>query len=370
MDGKRAAVLTALLIVILGGFFFLGRVTAPPDVSRSERRPLEKMPEFNMETVVSGTFMSKFEAYAADSFAFREMFRGIKAVSVFGLFLQTDKSGLYTGGSGDGKFERIDGDSAVQAAQKIEKVAETLTGANIYYSFVPDKSIYAGRKYPGFDPQEMKTLLGSLSGAGGLEFIDLTGLLTGADFYKTDLHWSQPRILGLAGEIAGAMGAAFGGDSGWREHSAGSFQGVFPGQLALPVKKTDELLYLSSDILEAAEVWFLDERTAELKPGAMYDPDALESEDSYSFFLGGPQPLIVINNRLAETERELFIFRDSFSSSLAPLLVPFYSRITLIDLRYLDSRMLPLLVDFPEGSDVLFLYSSQILNNSTTLLVR
>jgi hypothetical protein len=80
----------------------------------------------------------------------------------------------------------------------------------------------------------------------------------------------------------------------------------------------------------------------------------------------------VLENRAFSSEnppRTLYIFRDSFTSSLAPLLAASdaYGKIVLIDLRYIDSRVLDQFVTFEDGSDALFLYSAQILNNSTVL---
>ena len=65
--------------------------------------------------------------------------------------------------------------------------------------------------------------------------------------------------------------------------------------------------------------------------------------------------------------KKLYLFRDSFSSSLAPLLVGGYSEIYLIDIRYVMSDYLDLFLSFEEGQDILFLYSTEVLNNSTML---
>ena len=40
----------------------------------------------------------------------------------------------------------------------------------------------------------------------------------------------------------------------------------------------------------------------------------------------------------ADTEKELVIFRDSFGSSISPLLINYYSKITIIDNRYISSN--------------------------------
>ena len=70
-----------------------------------------------------------------------------------------------------------------------------------------------------------------------------------------------------------------------------------------------------------------------------------------------------IENPNAKTDKRLIIFRDSFGSSITPLLAEAYSEITLVDLRYINSRFLSSYVDF-ENSDVLFLYSTLILNSA------
>lgn len=43
-----------------------------------------------------------------------------------------------------------------------------------------------------------------------------------------------------------------------------------------------------------------------------------------------------------------------------------YSKITLIDTRYVSPKILKNLVDF-EGKDILFLYSTLVINNSIAL---
>lgn len=60
------------------------------------------------------------------------------------------------------------------------------------------------------------------------------------------------------------------------------------------------------------------------------------------------------------------VFRDSFGSSLVPLLVQDYAKVTLVDIRYVASDFVGQFVDF-HGQDVLFLYSTLVLNSSSTL---
>ena len=96
---------------------------------------------------------------------------------------------------------------------------------------------------------------------------------------------------------------------------------------------------------------------------AVYDMKKATGRDPYEMFLSGNQPVITIENPLNDSGKRLVIFRDSFGSSLAPLLIEAYSEIVLVDLRYISSDKLGEYVGF-EGADVLFLYSTTMLNNS------
>ena len=81
----------------------------------------------------------------------------------------------------------------------------------------------------------------------------------------------------------------------------------------------------------------------------------------YDFFLSGTRALLRIDNPNASTDEELIIFRDSFGSSLSPLLVEGYKSIYIVDIRYVMPDMLGMMIDF-EGKDVLMMYSALVLN--------
>ncbi|MDR3210046.1 MAG: hypothetical protein LBT36_05440, partial [Oscillospiraceae bacterium] len=282
--------------------------------------------------------------------------------------------GLYSGASGAGKFESVNEREYRLTAGKIRSVADTfLGGMDVYYAVVPDKSVFAGRYFPGFDPERAAAILAEE--LPGMTAIDLTSALVGEDFYKTDLHWDQTRLSGVLAALGGAIsGAPWRADAWFAEASlngtetVGEFSGVYPGQLALPMLP-DVMRYLAD--ADALQVQYMNPQTGAMEPGAVYDAALFASDDPYSFFLKGPQPLIFLTNPEADTARTLYVFRDSFTSSLEPLiaLCGAYREVVLVDLRYIDSRVLSQYVTFKANADALFLYSSQILNNSTILKV-
>ena len=134
------------------------------------------------------------------------------------------------------------------------------------------------------------------------------------------------------------------------------FYGVYYGQAALPMQP--ETMYLmQSDVIKNATVY----NHATGKETPVYDPAMLTDKDQYNIYLSGPQSLLTVTNPNATTDRELVIFRDSFGSSLAPLLLQSYKTVTLVDIRYIQPEMLSRFIEF-DNQDVLFMYSALVLN--------
>ena len=140
-------------------------------------------------------------------------------------------------------------------------------------------------------------------------------------------------------------------------NSYSDFRGAYYGQAALPIKP-DELVYLTNELLEGCKVFDYEYN----KYVPMYAEDKLGGVDSYDVYLHGARSLITIENPNATNGKELVIFRDSFGSSIAPLLAGAYSKITLVDIRYLSSGSLGRFITFSENCDVLFMYNTGTLN--------
>jgi hypothetical protein len=103
------------------------------------------------------------------------------------------------------------------------------------------------------------------------------------------------------------------------------------------------------------------------KTTTVYELDSLGKMDSYDVFLSGATPLVEITSN-SNSNKELIIFRDSFGSSISPLLIDYYRKITLIDNRYIHSSKYLEKVEF-NNQDVLFLYSTLIINSGDILKV-
>ena len=362
--GLKEILSAAVFTVLIGAIFALNLIMPSPDVLEAERRIPAKFPDLSLSSISSGSFMGRFEDYAADSFIFRDAFRSINSHLVFDIYMQRDMSGLYRSRSiGLGEFRRTDAHAFRQSAQRIHTAAQIFSGMdmNIYYSLIPDKSIYAENYMPGFDLGLAESILSDV--LGEYPYIRIADKIKASDFYKTDLHWDQAKIADVANHILTSMNAEY-GPAALSINTAGEFYGLYKGQLALPINP-DILSYTD---IPGVDTSYLNEKTLEFEPGPVYDFERLNGIDPYDTFLRGPQPIVVLENE-AMPRRELYLFRDSFGSSLAPLLAGSYSKVTLIDLRYINLLLLDMFIDFTPGSDILFIYGSQILNNPSIIQV-
>ena len=359
--GRLWALLPALVLTALAVFAWCKPAGKE---SVSERRSLTAFPEITGESLWSGRFMTEFENYAQDQFPLRDTFRaGKAAVSLYGL-RPKDNHAIYRYAGYEVQAEYpVDEASLDYAAGRFRYVYDTYLkdrGSKVYLSVIPDKNYFLGEA-SGHLVMDYETLTERIrENMDYAQYIDLFSRLEIEDYYKTDIHWRQEHLAPVARYLAEEMGVSLTGQY-TEKVGTENFHGVYYGQLALPVVG-EPLRYLWNESLDRCTVY--DYETGKEIP--MYDREACEGRDPYEMFLGGSKSLLTIENPAGDPDRELILFRDSFGSSLAPLLAEGYGKITLVDIRYLSPVMLGKLIDF-HGQDVLFLYCATVLNNSETI---
>ena len=357
------SVLVLCFILALSVFAW---VKPADDISMTERRELTKFPELNFNTLVSGSFMKNFESYTLDQFPLRELFRTIKAQSELGVFNKKSNNDII---EKDGYITKIEyplnEKSVDNAGKKFKNVYDKYlknTNTNVYFSIIPDKNYYLIGEDNNYLSLDYEKLVADIKAQTSfMNYIDIFSELSIDSYYKTDSHWRQEKILPVARKIAGEMGVTL--ISEYDEIAIGKgFDGVYKGQYAASNVGSDGISILVNDIIYEAEAF--DHQNQKNTP--VYDESKCQGRDPYEAYLGGPLSLITIENKNATTNKELIMFRDSFGSSLAPLFIEGYKKITLIDIRYMHPNMIEKFVEF-NNQDVLFIYSTSVLNNSETL---
>ncbi len=360
----KNTVLIAVMAVFLFGMSVTCLFYKGDDYSETERRYLKTMPELTEESVMSGRFMSDFEVYTQDRFPGRDFFRGIKSSVALFAFGKTDNNDLYLV---DGYINKLEYPYREESAEHAIKVFNSIydkyledSECRVYYALIPDKGYFMAEAngYPAMDYEAMEADFAK--GLDRMTYIPLFDKMCLEDFYKTDTHWRQEEIRDVAAYIATSMGKELTAEYEMLSLEE-PFYGVYHGQLALPVKGED-LYYLDNVHLRECHVYDYTNG----KEIGIYDMDKAEGPDPYEIYLSGPLSLITIENPNAQTDDELVVFRDSFGSSIASLWVESYSKITLVDIRYLYSGMVGNYIEF-DDQDVLFLYSTMVLNNSETI---
>ena len=361
MEKMRKILVVAALAITLVGIFVLHVALPDGDVSDAERRPLEQLPELTAEGVFSGDYFQDLEQYLLDQFPLRESFRRLKANFQYKVLGLKANNGIYVAGNHLSKLDYPLEESQTQLA--VDKFNSILAShpqiGKAYFSLIPDKNYFlaAENGYPAMDYGALLEQAGKVHA----DYIDIFPLLTVDDYYYTDSHWRQEKIVDVAQKLAAAMGATADGMDAYTAESREDFRGVYHGQSALKLPG-ETLTILKSQVTDSAVVKSL-EHTAAMP---VYNWAEFTNTDPYDVYLSGAEALITMENPLQNNGRHLILFRDSFGSSISPLLLSAYSRVTVVDIRYVASGLLDNYVDFT-GADVLFLYCTSMFNSGAAL---
>ena len=355
-----------LLVILWAVLAVFAWVKPAGTTSDAERRPLAQFPEITGDSLLSGKFVTEFEDYTLDQFPGRDLFRQLKALVHYNVFGQKDNNGIYIADGYAAKLDYpVNEKDLGHALDRLNFVYETYlkdTGSKVYASVIPDKGYYLAEAngYPAMDYNALFAAVQSRLPFA--TYIDITQQLNYTDYYYTDTHWRQEKLLPVAQKLSQAMELSAPKAEDFTPVTLDKpFYGVYYGQAALAMEP-EALNVMESDLLKDCQVY--DFETNTYTP--VYNLEKLQGKDPYDVFLSGAKSLIRIENPNAASDKELLIFRDSFGSSIAPLLVQDYKTVTLVDIRYLDSRMLGNFLEF-SGQDVLFLYSTLVLNSGSTL---
>lgn len=356
-DKIKNIIVTFGFSIILITIFIINLIQADKIVSSTERRKLAQLPKFNAKSIINGETAKKFDSYALDQFVARDLFRSIKSFVSVNIFKQKDNNNLFETNNSIYKMEYPLNKIALEKSlDKLNNIYNNyLNGMNVYYAIIPDKNHYLKNDdHLKIDYGEIVEI--SKSNLKKMNYIDIENSLSLDDYYRTDLHWKQENLKKVVKTIENNMKLEDTSKITYNKEDKGDFFGVYYGQLGANVQP-DRLYTLSSETIENAITYNYETN----KNGKVYVTP--KTSDKYDTYLEGATSLISIENPNAKTKKELLLFRDSFGSSIAPLLIENYSKITLIDLRYMSQALLSEYIDF-NNQDVLFLYSTSVLTQN------
>lgn len=357
IDKAKNILVTMLFTLFISLTFCINCFTDDKIISVSERRKLEQVPKLSAKAILDGTYFKKVDSYVTDQFIKRDDLRKLKIYTELNIMRKSNYNSLYEHqGYIINQTYPLNEKSVKYIIKKMQDInLSYLTDTNnIYFTIIPDKNYFVDCGNLKLDYTKMERLM--IDNLNNMKYIDIFDTLNLNDYYKTDTHWKQENLVKVAKIILENMNIS--ANLNFTKEELSTFKGVYSGQFPIS-KEKDSLVILSNNTIKNMIVYNYENKTTT----SVYDRTKLNALDKYDIYLSGAAPLLTITNTQNTNSRELIVFRDSYGSSLIPLLSTEYSKVTVIDTRYISPKMLGNYVDF-KNKDILFLYSSLVINES------
>lgn len=359
-DKIKNIVVTISFVIVIMVVFIVNIIKEDTKISLSERRRLQQFPNFSIKSLLNGSFFENFEKYTMDQFVQREAFRSLKTNIEINVLKKQDSNNIY---EYDNKLIQqiypLNEKSLENILNKINEInALYLDETNrTYYTIVPDKNYFVNSDNLKLDYRKLQSIM--CSNLEWAKYINIFDCLDLSCYYSTDSHWKQEKLQNVANRIAINIGCEI--EAEYDIKKVADFRGIYAGQFPVTAYR-DEIKILINDTIQNCAVYNYETN----KITKIYDMEKINALDKYDIYLSGATPLITIENPKCNRSNELVVFRDSYGSSLIPLLAEAYSKITVIDTRYISPKILGEYVEF-KNKDILFIYSTLLINNSASL---
>ena len=357
-DKIKDIVVTIIFLFTIIALFLINIIKEDTDISVAERRKLATMPELTTKSLFDGTYFKKFDSYVTDQFVERDAFRKIKIDIELSTKGEYNNLYLYDDYIIEEVFP-LNSNSINNLTNKINYIKDTYlnNNSNIYYTIIPDKNYFVNNGNLKLNYNKLQDMM--KNNLSNINYINIFDKLTLDNYYKTDTHWKEEDLFNVANTIANQMNFDITNNN--VVNTITTFKGSYAGRLSV-TKDIDTIKTISNPSTLNSSVYNYETK----KYTDIYDYTKINSLDKYDIYLSGATPLLRIDNPNSSTNKELIIFRDSYGSSLTPLLVEGYKKITVVDTRYISSKILNQYIEFT-NQDVIFEYSTSLINDSITI---
>lgn len=190
-------------------------------------------------------------------------------------------------------------------------------------------------------------------------------------YYRTDHHWTAygsywgyyaaAKSMGITPYELGRFNV---------EHASSDFRGtLFSKTLNFRVTPDSILFYTHAQ--NPPKVKLTINNGGEItEHDSLYLREFLSKKDKYAAYMGLNSPIMEITTDIGgnndDNSKSLLVFKDSFAHCMLPFVANHYSRITVLDMRYINTDIREI-VDLEDYSEVLFIYSATNFAEDTDL---
>lgn len=309
------------------------------------------------------SYMDKVETYFSDHLAGREKWV-IASNTMQKMSGKQEINGVYTL---DDRmiltFSGYDKDCVQTSLDAMNALAQRHSDVPMYFMLAPTaQEMYSSSlpTYAGYI-SEKNFIDECYKGVDGITTIDCLSYLSGHaneyTYYRTDHHWTSLGAFYAYTAAAKSLGySAYGIGSFNIETASSDFRGtLFSKTLDFSVTPDSIDYYMLTSgepkvrmtVNTGKELQYYD---------SLYVRDFLSQKDKYASFTGSNQPIVTIETDI-DNGKSLLLIKDSYAHSLVPFLSKHYSKITMVDMRYIRVG-LDYYLDIDDYSQVLFAFNA------------
>lgn len=349
------------------GLILFNLVKPEKSFSESENRYLSTMPGFTIDTLIKGKYMLGIDTYLDDQFILRDTWITAQSMMEYGLG-KRESNGVFI--CDNALMDNVKVPNEKYVDQSIEGITYFQQEHNIPCTLmiVPSAVSVQKDKLPNFaqawDQNEfINSVYGRLKDINIVPVYDT--LYNHKDeyiYYRTDHHWTTYGAFLSFQKYCEVSNLPVITDYKYNTVSD-DFNGTLYSRSGVRFIKSDVIEAYQTDYAEGSTV-YNGEETKEY-PTIFFD-EYLDKKDKYAYFLGPNEPLVTIKGSCG-SNKKLLMFKDSYAHCFAPMLLNFYSEITLVDLRYINSDLANI-IDIDSYDNVLFLYSADSFANQNNII--
>ncbi len=373
---KRACFgLLILFCILTAGIGIFGFVAEDREFSESENRVLASMPEFSWNSLVDGSFMTDFETYLTDQFPLRDEMISLKTATdrIIG---KREENGVYIGEE-NFLFDTqnvYDSDKTQQKVEALDKFSEKYPNLKQLIAIAPNAS-YMYSEYLPYSIElpnqysQLKKIYKSFESEALIK-VNVTAALKKAKedgvqlYYKTDHHWTTKAAYYVFQSIAEKWQL----DTSKTEYNFLPVTNDFEGTLSSKsgVHDVTDTIEICVPGTAMPGSYVVNYESNQKKTASVFDESKLNEKNKYELFLGGNFDKVIITSK-NENQAALLIIKDSYANCMISMLTPYFSKIVVVDFRYLTESM-DLIMSDNDFTHILYLYNLNTFLEDTSIV--